>query len=326
MKSITTTSEVKNEYQYWLISQKILDDVYHYLSIKGNRFQVKAGLENTLMNVLSTHDSSGRDLFLNIDYDTLKSGFEYADLYLTENETQHCHQLIQDNAQFSYDITSIPDQVKSNASYFGIGYFKLSRNQYVNKAFKYVASKFDEAKGVNAVLRSALRYASIYAETRHIGPPQKVYDLFYDWGIRHEGFASPFNARLLGKPEAQFYSLFKDTDEIFGSAGRFFNQHEPENKGYWCLDPPFTTEVMSKVDKVIKGWLASYKNLSFILIIPESHTPDNLPDETVVLKKDIHYYEGLEGILKPLPVNVCIHRYGEIEGFSAEDILKGYSK
>jgi hypothetical protein len=34
----------------------------------------------------------------------------------------------------------------------------------------------------------------------------------------------------------------------------------------------------------------------------------------------------LEGILKLLPVNVCIHRYGNIEGFSSDAILEGYSK
>lgn len=326
MKSFTIDSEVKKEYKHWMLSQKILEDIFQYLSLKGTRPQVKAGLENALMNTLSSHQTFGKDLFLKIDYDTIKAGFKYSDLILTENETHHCFQLIQDAVKTYFEAIEIQTEAKNDSNRFEIGSFKLKRNQYIDKAFNFVDSKSNEETATNAVLRSALRYASIYAETRHIGPPQKVYDLFYDWGVRNEGFASPFNARLLGKSEAQFYSLFKDTDEIFGSAGSFFNLNKPTNPGHWCLDPPFTTELMTKVDSILKEWLATYKDLSFLLIIPESHTPANTPDETVLLKKDIHFYEGLEGIMKPLPVDVCIHRYGKLEGFSAEEILKGYSK
>lgn len=263
---------------------------------------------------------------MNADCYSIKSGFGDSNLVLSEIEIQHCYQLIKDTAKTYFGTMEVPKEVKVDSSYFKVGNFKLKRNQYIDKAFNYVESNTDEAKAVNAILRSALRYGSIYAETRHIGPPQKVYDLFYDWGIRNEGFASPFNARLLEKPEAQFYSLFKDTDEIFGSAGSFFKLNHPKNPGHWCLDPPFTSELMTKVDSILKVWLETYENLSFILIIPESHIPVNQPDETVTLKKNIHHYEGLEGVLKPLPVNVCIHRYGKLDGFSTEAILEGYSK
>lgn len=326
MNSNDIHPEVKDEYQHWRLSQQILEDVIHYLSAKGNKSQVKAGLENTLMNLQPSHEIYGQDLFLNTDFNSIKSGFEYAKLMLTEFEVQHCFQLIQSASNTFFKNIKPPLLAKINAEHFEIGVFELKRNQYIDKAFEFVKSKSDATIAANAVLRSALRYASIYAETRHIGPPQKVYDLFYDWGIRNEGFASPFNARLLGKPDAQFYSLFKDTDEIFGSAGSFFKLRRPENPGHWCLDPPFTSEIMTKVDHILKDWLATYKTLSFLLIIPESHSPANPPDETVTLKKDIHHYEGLEGGLKPLPVNVCIHRYGQFDDFSAEAILKGYSK
>lgn len=326
MKSIDIHPEVKDEYQHWRLSQQILEDVFHYLSAKGNKSQVKAGLENTLMNLQPSDEIYGQDLFLNTDFNSIKSGFEYAKLMLNEFEVQHCFQLIQSASNTFFKNIKPPLLAKINAEHFEIGVFELKRNQYIDKAFEFVESKSDATIAANAVLRSALRYASIYAETRHIGPPQKVYDLFYDWGIRNEGFASPFNARLLGKPDAQFYSLFKDTDEIFGSAGSFFKLRRPENPGHWCLDPPFTSEIMTKVDHILKDWLATHKTLSFLLIIPESHSPANPPDETVTLKKDIHHYEGLEGVLKPLPVNVCIHRYGQFDDFSAEAILKGYSK
>lgn len=325
MKSFSIFPEVVYEYRQWALSQKVLDEVFTYLSLKGNQSQIKAGLENTLMNVLLSHQITGEDLFLRTNSSLIKSGFSYANLDLNKKEVQDCVDLIQDTFENYVDSFNLPKTVEISSNEFYLGDFNLKRNQYVDKAFEFVKSKSGEETAVNAVLRSALRYASIYAETRHIGPPQKVYDMFYDWGIRNEGFASPFNARLLGKPKAQFYSLFKDTDEIFGSAGSFFNLDQPNNSGHWCLDPPFTTELMTKVDSILKQWLDIYKDLSVLLIIPESHMPANTPDETVTLKKEVHHYEGLEGVLKPLPVNVCIHRYGKLEGFSAEAILKGYS-
>ncbi|NEV93161.1 CTD-interacting factor [Psychroflexus sp. YR1-1] len=326
MKSYTVTSEVLTEYKHWALSRKILHEIFASLSSKAKRSQVKAGLENTLMNLLFTHQTSGADLFMKTDTDTITSGFGYADLRLNPEEAEDCLRLIKNTFSNTTESVTGPEIVKVSSDAFEAGDFKLERNQYIDKAFNFVRSKTDEETAANAVLRSALRYASIYAETRHIGPPQEVYDLFYDWGIRNEGFASPFNARVLGKPEAKFYSLFKDTDEIFGSAGSFFNLDKPQNPGHWCLDPPFTKELMTSVDSILKDWLATYTDLSVLLIIPESHTPANRPDETVTLKKGIHYYEGLEGVLKALPVNVCIHRYGNLEGFSAEAILRGYSK
>ena len=326
MNIIKINSEVKKEYQNWKLSQKILNDVFSILTSKGTNSQIKAGLENTLMNLQPIEECNGQDLFLKIDLGTIKNGFTYSSIELSDSEAQEILKIIEEAAKSYYRTIDIPDEGQIDATSFGIGEFKLHRNQYIDKAFHFVQHKTDKSEAFNAVLRSALRYASIYAETRHIGPPQKVYDMFYDWSIRNEGFASPFNARVLGKPQAQFYSLFKDTDKIFGSGGSFFNLETPENPGHWCLDPPFTTDIMTKVDHILKTWLETYKELSFLLIIPESHTPLNQPDETVTLKKDTHYYEGLEGVLKPLPVNVCIHRYGQFDGFSAEAILDGYSK
>jgi len=326
MHSVKLSSEVQKEFKNWVISQKILDKVSSYLSEKGHRARVKAGLENALMNLQPSENCNGLNLFMKVDNQAVKNGFTYASIQLEEFEAQDIVKVIKETSTFYNDNVEIPADAQMTSDAFHLDPFELKRNQYIDKAFEFVSTKTTESDAANAILRSALRYSSIYAETRHIGPPQRVYDKFYEWGIRNEGFASPFNARLLGKTSAQFYSLFKDTDAIFGSAGSFFNLNQPENPGHWCLDPPFTTEIMSRVDEILKEWLSKYQSLSFLLIIPESHTPANKPDETVTLKKDAHYYEGLEGVLKPLPVNVCIHRYGNLKGFSADAILEGYSK
>jgi|AntRauMFilla1563_2_1112583.scaffolds.fasta_scaffold00154_4 hypothetical protein len=326
MNHYTAQKNVQHDYQNWKLSQLILKEIADFLASKAKFQHVKAGLENTLMNTLGDHQAHGVELFQKIDQHYMSSGFSYADISLDDSEYSSCLDIITTVIDEHFKDIQTPSEVSSSPDTLSIDDFELKRNQYIDKAYHFVNSKTDDAAATNAILRSALRYGSIYAETRHIGPPQKVYDLFYKWGVQNEGFASPFNARLLGKPKAQFYSLFEDTDEIFGSGGSFFNLNRPENPGHWCLDPPFTSELMIKVDSILASWLKTYKDLSFLLIIPQSHTPSNKPDETVTLKKDLHYYEGLEGILKPLPVNVCIHRYGNIEGFSSDAIIEGYSK
>jgi len=327
MTSFNLQPEVQEEYKHWMLSQIVLTKVSNYLKSKGKPSDLKAGLENTLMNLQPNSETYGQNLFLKIDSESIKTGFSYVNVNLNETETQHCEVLIKDVALSAFQNKNSQKAITLNSESFKIGDFEIKRNPYVDKAFYYVKSQHSDEIAANAIIKSALRYATIYAKTRHIGPPQKAYDLFYDWGVRNEGFASPFNARLLGKPNAQFHSLFKDTDEIFGSAGSFFTIENPtNNSGYWCLDPPFTKELMSKVDPVLKHWLTTYNELKVLLIVPESYTPQNIPDETVTLKKDRHYYEGLDGLLKPLPVNVCVHRYGDFNDFSAEAILEGYSK
>ena len=47
-------------------------------------------------------------------------------------------------------------------------------------------------------------------------------------------------------------------------------------------------------------------------------------DEEVRLAKGIYFYEGLDGQLHPLPMDVSIWRFGEIEGFDVERIIAGY--
>jgi hypothetical protein len=326
MNHFTTKENVQLEYQSWKLSQLILKEIAEFLGSKAKFQHVKAGLENTLMNTLGNHQVHGVELFQKIDQHYISSGFSYADISLDDSECGSCLEIITTVIDEHSDKIEMPSEVTSSSDTLSIDDFELKRNQYVDKAYHFVSSKTNDATATNAILKSALRYGSIYAETRHIGPPQKVYDLFYKWGIHNEGFASPFNARLLGKPKAQFYSLFEDTDGIFGSGGSFFNLNRPENPGHWCLDPPFTSELMTKVDSILASWLKTYKDLSFLLIVPQSHTPSNKPDETVTLKKDLHYYEGLEGVLKLLPVDICIHRYGNIKGFSSDAIIEGYSK
>ena len=318
---------LEKEYQKWNRNQHILEQIKErYASTQQEEAQWKAALENAIMYAVLRQSSYNPDLMLELSPQSIQHGLECVSLDSHADQSESLHQLIQNTAHDMLDHENGAITAHRDDRRFTVGQFQLERNSYIDKAFDFLASQKGAEEATRLLLTAAIRYASIYAETRHIGPPQSVYDDFYDWGIRNEGFASPFNARLLGKEEAQFYSLFPDTDQVFGSGGSFFRLSEPANPGHWSLDPPFLPETMQKVDQRIGEWRKRFPDTSILYIIPESHQPEIKPDETVTLKSGEHHYEGLSGIKKPLPVNVCIHRYGDLSGFSAQRIQEGYEK
>uniref|UniRef100_A0A1I8IX67 PCIF1_WW domain-containing protein n=1 Tax=Macrostomum lignano TaxID=282301 RepID=A0A1I8IX67_9PLAT len=71
--------------------------------------------------------------------------------------------------------------------------------------------------------RMLLRYETLGTGSLQWGDPVTVHHALYEhMGVRYEGFASPLNSKLLGKPDVAFCSLFPDTDAPFGSLGDFF--------------------------------------------------------------------------------------------------------
>ena len=317
-------SFLKENYSNWVRSQKMLKDIVENYKTKHiTAIKLKAMLENAIMYLLLHEGYKGNDFFEQIDDRHIKEGIRCVGL---QNEliaatsdiknSIHCAKVTDEEIQ---NLQPVETEL-----YYKVGDYKLIKNKYSQKAFEHVALKHDESTALLSCLTAALRYASIFSETRHIGPPEGVYQLFYRWGVRHEGFASPFNARLLGKENAKFYSLFYDTDALFGSGGSFFNLKEMPDNGHWCLDPPFIEETMQRVDQVIADCKNKGTGFSILYIIPASHQPAITPDETLTLIAGKHYYEGLEGVLKPLPVDVNIHRYGEIKGFSADEVKQAY--
>ena len=317
-------SFLQDNYSNWLRSQKILNDVVkNYETQRITAGKLKAMLENTLMYLLLHERYKGDDFFDQIDDRHLKEGMKCVGLEKELKATTSAIKNSIHHAQVTDEETQNL-QPQETELYYKVGDYKLVKNKFTQKAFEHVALNHDESTALLSCLTAALRYASIFSETRHIGPPEGVYQLFYRWGVRHEGFASPFNARLLGKENAKFYSLFYDTDAIFGSGGSFFDLKKMPDNGHWCLDPPFIEETMQRVDQIIADCKNKEAGFSILYIIPASHEPANTPDETLTLKAGKHYYEGLEGVLKPLPVDVNIHRYGEIKGFSADEVKQGY--
>ena len=70
----------------------------------------------------------------------------------------------------------------------------------------------------------------------------------YKFGVRIEGFASPFNSRLSRFPDAAFCSLFPDVDRPFGSLGDFFASFTKlsESPHHLQVNPPFVELVLDR--------------------------------------------------------------------------------
>ena len=284
---------------------------------------VEAGLENALMYLINQKSLAPKVELL--DAEAIKFGFDCVSVHLPINK-------LEDFLEFSIpelhssEKNSTEVEIGIQDKFYVANQFELPINQYTQKAYEYVCTKKNEKKSLEILLTAALRYASIFAKTRHIGPPQTTYNLFYDWGVRNEAFASPFNARLLGKNNASFFSLFKDTDEAFGSKGSFFDVESPTNHpGDWCFDPPFIEELLESAVKKLNKWKNKHPAINFILIVPDWFKPKVDYSEKVLLEKNIHYYEGLDGVKRKLPVDVGIYLIGKMQHFSSEKIKATYS-
>lgn len=320
------------EYVGWRLCRGAMDAVRQALGSEGIAAQAATVLmENALMfTLLDVETPRPFDLLLNLDDAALDRGLDCID---ATAPAPRIRALVRDALALAATgereaLLRIPwpgIRVDEDGT-LGVDDFSLSWSRPVARAFAVVAAKLPAPAALECLLRAALRYDAIFASTRHIGPPQAVYDAFYAWGVRNEGFASPFNARLLAHEGTRFFSAFPDTDGVFGSRGSFFSCDPADWDGHWCLDPPFLPETMARVDVRIAAMRGAADAPSILLVVPMSHTPANVPDETVVLQAGVHVVEGLGDSFFTLPVDVGIHRYGEFEGFDAATIEAGYRR
>jgi len=325
---MSTRRPLVHAYRAWHRSQRALAAARSALAGQRAAQGVEVALENALMG--KTMELSGADtraLFEAIDADTIAQGFPFAGIDGEEAEVAARTTI---DALRTAWAEPLSDELTQDLGYsldgdaVRFGGFRLVRNRPVDRLITVAIQRHGPTDGLRHVLTSALRYASVYARTRHIGPPQCVYDDFHRWGVRNEGFASPFNSRLIDRPESGFCSAFPDVDRPLGARGSFFDIDPADHPGAWSLDPPFIPEIMQRVDAIIRSWRERPDPVTVLLIVPMSHTPDAPIDETVVLKAGTHHYEALDGDLHPLPVDVGIHRIGELPGFDPERIRQGY--
>ena len=124
-----------------------------------------------------------------------------------------------------------------------------------------------EIGGCEAAVRVALRYTIVISTGQQWGLPQAHIDHLYDqFRVRAEAFASPLNARLLGKPEAKFCSIFPDTDAAFGSVGDFFAADLAGAN--WVVNPPFVESIMVRAARKVTEALVPGTPQTFFFVIP----------------------------------------------------------
>ena len=204
-------------YRDWLHSRHLLEQTIEALSNLAPA-QVEVVPENAVMHrLLHSVGPKVPQLFAEVDREALAHGFEAIDHPASDGDYDAILAII-GQAWPTEPPTEVPSPRLTDDTLV-VGAFIQPLVTPVKRLIDEAMSHYDESVALDYVARCALRYASIYAKTRHIGPPQGVYDDFYAWGVRNEGFASPFNARLLGSESGKFFSAFKDTDGVFGSQG-----------------------------------------------------------------------------------------------------------
>ncbi len=307
-------------YALWTMSQRILARAHDTSGIAIGRLE--AALENTIMGQLLALDgASAREVFDSVGEVEIARGQRVVGIEAPESVASIAAIFAEERAA----THAHPDaEVELDGEVLGYHGFRSDASPALTRLLDHARAIHGDALGEAYVCSAAMRYRALYARTRHIGPPQRVYDLFHDWGVRNEGFASPFNARLLGKRDARFFSAFADTDTPFGSGGTFFQADHASFEGAWCVDPPFLFETMRRTDRAIQALRAREDAPCVLMIVPTSYALELEPDEHVRLREGVHFYEGLDGALATLPVDVSIYRFGQMDGFDAAAIEAGY--
>lgn len=137
--------------------------------------------------------------------------------------------------------------------------------------------------GEHAVIKLILRYDSLIVGGQQWSLPRAHFKYLYDeFGVRNEAFASPLNSKMLDFKDGSFYSLFPDTDTVFGSKGNFFDHQlaTPGNPSLmgamsgaaWEVNPPFMESSLTQAARKVLNGLQEAKDnnsmLSFFFASP----------------------------------------------------------
>lgn len=243
------SQELNGEYQQWILTEKI-QDLYSHLS-KRVQYEAKNVLERWRISMVNENlTNSALPSWLTIYASTslvkpynIKMLQEFQDkkipdadklvkltLQHVDDDVKKCPSLPR-----SWNLTPLWDHKQNTVEY---GRFKTS---YLFQ------DKNDEFK--TNWLRMAMRYSSLAPGGQQWGLTQKLGIALYEkFNICNIGFASPLNFQLQNvnvkeKNKVLFFSLFKDTDQFFGSHGSFFimeGKRMIDYPGNWWINPPWT--------------------------------------------------------------------------------------
>jgi len=137
--------------------------------------------------------------------------------------------------------------------------FELPYSLYA-KLIKYTS--------VENIFKMLMRYDGVLAATsgQFWGMPEKTWELLITkYGAEYEGFASPLNFNL-----NKFFSLFLDTDEVFGSLGNFLTAEL--KPGVYVANPPYIESIMllasHKILETLEHSTAVGSKTTFFMLLP----------------------------------------------------------
>lgn len=203
------------------------------------------------------------------------------------------------NSLFVNKINNFITNKNKNKSYKH-GNIVIKNNELKYKSFSFTLPRDRMTLllkyGDSHLVRCSLRYAAMQMGGQQWSIPKKQYDhLINKYKVNREGFASPFNSQIIGR--GKFCSMFKDTDEIYGSIGSFFTA---EISGYnWVINPPFTaTMLIDSADRSIKA-MGSDKKTFIFYIMPywnditsyDMLLKSKYTKYTEILNKNSYFYE-----------------------------------
>jgi hypothetical protein len=138
-----------------------------------------------------------------------------------------------------------------------------------NNAFDFSLSpklyfKLVRKGSINDIAKMLLRYDSVMCDNGQFwGLSSKVWELLKkDYNVEYEGFACPLNSNL-----DKFFSLFIDTDAIFGSQGNYLEAKL--TSGVYVCNPPYIETLLQGNAKQIKETLDSCPNTTFFSLLPK---------------------------------------------------------
>jgi len=150
----------------------------------------------------------------------------------------------------------------------------------------------------NEIARMLLRYDSMLCKTGQFwGLPPKTWKLYMEkYKVKYEGFACPLNFTL-----PQFFSLFPDTDSVFGSKGSFLTSIL--TPGIYAINPPYVESIMLEMSRKVLALLEEQGETTCFILLPNwtdapsiiSLMTSKFCIEKIVLEKGEHFiYDYME--------------------------------
>jgi len=134
-----------------------------------------------------------------------------------------------------------------------------------------VVQKLIDMKGTELTMSVILKYRPLYEEYQCCLTQRHVDNLYDNFGVINEAFASPLNSLLIGKENTKFYSLH-NVDREFGSKGNFFSNNPFDSNGNWIINPPNDLLIIDKLTNLIMKEMDKEITRTLFIILPNTYS------------------------------------------------------